>query len=103
MHPGTAFDERGLTEALQQHDAVITWGSGAAIKAMLAGVTVVYDYSSWIARACAVPLHRYLTDPSDLPEIDSLACRLDTAARLATHTWSIDEIANGSALAWFLS
>lgn len=65
---------------------VVTWGSGAAIKALLLGIPVVSEMPGWIGEQ----------DNTD-------AGRLAMFRRLAWAQWQLSEIADGSALRWMLS
>ena len=49
-HPGKRSDGRTLDEDLANAGRVVTWGSGAAIKAAIMGIPVVSDYPRWIGR-----------------------------------------------------
>lgn len=71
---------------LQQASLVVTWGSGAAIKALLWGIPVVSEMPGWIGEQ----------DNTD-------AGRLAMFRRLAWAQWRLSEIADGSALRWMLS
>lgn len=69
----------------------ITWGSGAAIKALRAGVPVFYDFPKWIGGCAAAPL------AGDLE-----SCQTPSRALLWTRVswaqWTLAEIASGEAL-----
>lgn len=75
--------------------AAITWGSGAALKALVAGYPVFHDMPDWIGASAAVMgtadiEHPYLGD------------REPMLARLAWAQWSAAEIESGEAFAWLL-
>lgn len=72
--------------------AAVTWASGAAIKAIVAGVPVFYEMRKWIGG----PAARY--GFSDL-EAPFLGDRLPMLRRLAWAQWSLEEIATGAPLA----
>jgi hypothetical protein len=77
-HPGTnpcVPLEDDLAKAVR----VITWGSGAAIKALLRGIRVESHMPSWIGEQ----------DNTD-------AGRLDMFRRLAWAQWEVSEITNGT-------
>ena len=84
-HPGTRACVP-LEVDLQQASLVVTWGSGAAIKALLWGIPVVSEMPGWIGEQ----------DNTD-------AGRLAMFRRLAWAQWRLSEIADGSALRWMLS
>lgn len=71
--------------------AAVTWGSGAAIKALAAGVPVFYDFPHWIGRTAALPL-----SGADI-EKPFLGDRLPMFERLAWAQWRISEISTGQA------
>ncbi len=76
--------------------AVVTWGSGAAIKAIIAGVPVFHDLENWIG----APAARH-----GLKNIESpyLGDREPMLERLAWAQWSGDEIATGEPFQWLMS
>jgi len=76
-HPGQR-QAKDLKEDLARAGKVVTWGSGAAIKALMWGVPVESHMPNWIGEQ----------DNTD-------AGRLDMFRRLAWAQWSTDEIASG--------
>ena len=76
-HPGTRACTP-LEHDLRKCGRVITWGSGAAIKAMMWGIPVISDMPNWIGEQ----------DNTD-------AGRLAMFRRLAWAQWTLDEIASG--------
>lgn len=75
-----------LEQDLQNCGRVITWGSGAAIKALMMGIPVVSEMPNWIAE-----------------QNNTEAGRLDMFRRLAWAQWRHDEISSGSAFDNLLS
>lgn len=75
-----------LDEDLKSAGRVITWGSGAAVSALMWGVPVLSEMPSWIGEQ----------DNSD-------AGRLAMFRRLAWAQWRIEEIATGEPFARLLS
>lgn len=69
--------------------AAVTWGSGAAIKAIAAGVPVFYDFPEWIGRLAAIPLA-----DADL-EKPFRGDRLPMFERLSGAQWRLSEIETG--------
>lgn len=69
--------------------AAVTWGSGAGIKALAAGIPVFHDFPHWIGKEAAIPL----TD-ADF-EKPFLGDRLPMFRRLAWAQWSVKEIETG--------
>lgn len=87
-HPGEPPYRVSLEDDLRDAFAVVTWSSGAALKALLLGVPVFYGCPSWIGRDAARPL-------SDELESPFLGDRLPMLRRLAWAMWNVDEIATG--------
>lgn len=86
-HPGKA-EKRPLRGDLNNAFAVLTWGSGAAIKALLWGVPCLYAYRAWIAGSAGV----YLDDwEGEMPTGD----RQSMFTRLAWGMWRVFEIQRG--------
>lgn len=79
-HPGIP-----LEEDLQNAGRVITWGSGAAVKALLMGIPVTSEMPGWIAE-----------------QDNTAAGRLDMFRRLAWAQWRWREIELGEAFEWLL-
>lgn len=83
-HPGTRA-ATPLDIDLAKAGRVVTWGSGAAVQALLRGVPVVSEMPDWIG----------VQDNTD-------AGRLAMFRRLAWAQWRHDEIASGEAFACML-
>lgn len=84
-HPGTGTCvplERDLVRASK----VVTWGSGAAIKALMLGIRVESHMPKWIGTQ----------DNTD-------AGRLAMFRRLAWAQWRVSEITNGDCFRWMMS
>lgn len=98
-HPGENPPRVSLEEDLQEARAVVTWASGAALKALLFGVPVFYGCTQWIGRDAALPLNleRNRSLAISLPE------RLPTFQRLAWCQWQIPDIAAGIPFSVLLS
>jgi hypothetical protein len=88
-HPGM-HKARPLADDLARAKYAVTWGSGAALKALLFGVPVFHGLPSWIGAEAALPLDRI----KDEPKRDD-AARLRMFERLAWAMWTLDEIATG--------
>lgn len=69
----------------------VTWGSGAAIKALQAGIPVFYELPTWIGQAAAAPLVDDL-ESCHTPDRQPLWTRVSWAQ------WTLEEIASGEAL-----
>lgn len=85
QHPGRNAC-KPLENDLAKAGRVITWGSGAAIKALIWGIPVTADYQDWIGQ-------------QDNTELG----RTEMFRRLAWAQWRLEEIASGEAFACVLS
>jgi hypothetical protein len=97
-HPGNAPAQKPLAADLGGAWCVVTWGSGAAIKALCAGVPAYSDWPRWIGFPGALPFDQIgLDDPPHWHEgapltadtarramLDRLAWAQHTVAELAT-------------------
>jgi hypothetical protein len=93
-HPGVEKSEP--YDDLAGAWCALTWGSGAAIKALVAGVPVFYDFPQWIGAPAAKQ------GKTDL-EAPWLGDRLPMLRRLAWAQWSLAELESGEAFAWLLT
>jgi hypothetical protein len=93
-HPGTQSC-RPLDLDLSESSCVVTWASGAALKALLFGVPVWYEMLRWIGGAGGAHLSRFASTPI-------LGDRLAMFRRLAWAMWRVDEIESGAAFRWIL-
>lgn len=84
QHPGQRH-AKDLKDDLATAGKVITWGSGAAVKALTWGIPVESHMPDWIAEQSN-------TDES----------RLEMLRKLAWAQWRIEEIASGEAFSWIL-
>lgn len=87
-HPGENRPLVPLGEDLANAWAVVTWGSGAALKALAMGVPVLYGFPQWIGAPAAQRVElihqgRFLGD------------RLPMFRRLAWGMWNLEEIQRG--------
>jgi len=87
-HPGTRTDAVPLEQDLDEAAAVVTWGSGAALKALLLGIPVFYDMPNWIGSRAAAWIGDgpFRGDP------------LPMFRRLAWAMAPLEEIASGEAI-----
>lgn len=95
MHPGTSKlipnkEGKPLEEDLRDAVAVITWGSSAAIRALMMGVPVYYCAPQFAADICCTPWSDY-----PQPPMRDHHARLQMFRRLAWAMWTIEEIASG--------
>lgn len=85
-HPGDSHASIG--KDIRNAHAVVTWASGAAIKAIAAGVPAYYEMKNWIG----APAARHITEDLEAP---FLGDRLPMFQRLAWAQWSAQEISTG--------
>jgi hypothetical protein len=83
-HPGR-HPAKPLADDLARCGRVVTWGSGAAVQALMWGIPVVSEMPDWIAGQ----------DNTD-------ASRLAMFRRLAWGQWRMAEIESGEGLLWLL-
>lgn len=83
-HPGKR-PSKPLEDDLSDCGKVVTWGSGAAIKALLMGIPVVSDMPQWIGE-----------------QDNTEQGRLEMFRRLAWAQWRLSEIESGEAFARLL-
>jgi hypothetical protein len=85
-HPGDS--NASLADDLAGAHAVVTWASGAGIKAIAAGIPAFYGLKGWIGAAAAKRGVEEIENPF-------LGDRLPMFRRLAQAQWTADEIATG--------
>lgn len=91
MHPGIHGDRRPLEEDLRGAWCCVTWGSGAGIKAIVAGVPVFHAFSQWIGAPGALPLQG-----ADI-EAPFVGDRTLLARAVSWAQWTKTEITDGTA------
>lgn len=93
QHPGdTKVEPWGAFDGAW---AAVTWGSGAAIKAIVAGLPVFHELPGWIGAGAST----FGLGPIEQPWMGD---RLPMLQRLAWAQWSAEEIQSGEALEWLL-
>lgn len=90
-HPGRA-ETVPLARDLENAAAVLTWSSGAALRALAMGVPTYYQLEGWIGAGAALPLREFRRDAI---RHRSDAERLATFRRLAWAMWTESEIKTG--------
>jgi hypothetical protein len=85
-HPGRNKNIVTLEQELQNYGTAITWGSGAAIKALMMGLKVKSEMPNWIGE-----------------QDNTEQGRLAMFRKLAWANWELNEIKDGTAFAWLLS
>lgn len=90
-HPGIGH-AKPLELDLANASAVVTWGSGAALKALALGIPVYSDFAAWIGAGCAMPLDALAAGDR---RTDS-AARLAVFRRLAWAQWTLEEVSDGT-------
>lgn len=96
QHPGQR-ESVPLERDLARARAVVTWGSGAALKALAWGIPAFYALPTWIGAPAARPLARM-----DLGPVRDDAARLAMFERLASAQANLEEIATGDAISRLL-
>jgi hypothetical protein len=93
-HPGERAT-KPLEEDLRDAWACVTWASGAAIKAIAAGVPVFHSSPTWIGAGAARPLSSDIEQPF-------LGDRTPMFEALSWAMWNVDEIGRGEPFAHLL-
>jgi hypothetical protein len=96
-HPGEK-DCVPLHTDLIKARAVVTWGSGGALKALLWGIPVFHGFPKWIGASGA-----QLIDGSTNFDHPAMPNRIGMFRRLAWAMWSTDEIKEGAPFRCFLA
>lgn len=92
LHPGQRAAVP-LHEDLRRAGAVVTWGSAAALQALVLGIPVFHAFTRWIGAPAARPLKEIAAGPRR-----DDAARLAMFERLAWAQWRATEVARGDAL-----
>lgn len=96
VHPGTRACV-ALEDDLKRASSVVTWGSGAALKALLLGIPVFYAMPLWIGAAAGLHVSKIPCEPLR----DDFA-RLSMFRKLAWAMWTAKEIELGVPFRWLL-
>lgn len=89
-HPGKN-PAKPLADDLAKARCVVTWGSGAALKALAMGIPVFHAMRQWIGAEAAAPMSEF-----GAPKRNDEA-RLACFRRMAWAMWRLPEIADGTA------
>lgn len=89
-HPGIQTVCKPLVDDIGNAHFCVTWGSGAAIKALAMGVPVFYSFGKWIGAEAARPSSEIGT----YIQVDDEK-RLSMFRRLAWAMWRVSEIESG--------
>lgn len=95
-HPG-GEGGKPLEEDLRDARCALTWNSGAALKALVLGVPVFYEFDRWIGARASLPVSVWGAEPKR-----DDAARLAMFQRLAWAMWTLDEIRTGYAFSSLL-
>ena len=96
-HPGVVVKKPLLLEQLEHAKYVVTWGSGAAVKALAYGIPVFYGLKNWVmAEACS-----HTDTIGKQPRADE-ASRLSAFRKMIWCQWRLDEISSGTAFSRLL-
>lgn len=104
QHPGNTPPRIPLEKDLEKAFAAATWNSGAALKALLMGIPMWYDFPQWIGLKAATPL-KFLGTPfaRTLRDVQrDEAKRLSMFRRLIWAQWRLSEIESGAAFRYLL-
>jgi hypothetical protein len=93
-HPGKR-PHPPLEPDLENCHAVVTWGSGAAIKALVMGIPVIYEMVDWIGGDAAT----FGISNIEKPYLDDRERMFES---LAWAQWTGEEIASGEPFRWLL-
>ena len=88
-HPGEN-KARDLEEDLKDALYVVSWGSGAALKALLWGIPTMHGFKRWIGAPCSTGIDSHLNMSAQ-----RYYDRLAMFRRLAWAMWNTEEIATG--------
>lgn len=94
-HPGQKSC-KPLDDDLANASAVATWGSGAALKALLWGIPCFHGFRRWIGAGAST----FLQDAN--PNAPQRPDRLETFRRVASAMWRVSEIESGEAFSQLL-
>lgn len=88
LHPGTDKHDRipPVEHDLNGVRCVVTWGSGAALKAIIAGIPVFYELDRWIGGPCA----QFGIEQLEAPVHGDREALLE---RVAWAQWTLEEMA----------
>lgn len=100
-HPGERKGVVSLEQDLRKARAVVTWGSGGAIKALTLGIPVFYGYDRWIGSEAGYPISLQ-TAAKIKVHIPRYGEREKTMRRVAWAMWSTEEIQRGACFTWLL-
>lgn len=96
-HPGKNEPVITLNSDFDRSGQVVTWHSGAALLALIAGLPVWYGFDRWIGGQAGLPLGLYGAEPKK-----SDTDRLNMFQRLIWAQWTLNEIKEGTAFAKLL-
>lgn len=85
-----------VEQDIQNARAVVTWGSGAAIKAMAMGIPVFYGFNDWIAKDGATPISQADWKNPQRPD------RTKAFENVFSAMWTIQEVESGIAFKEFM-
>lgn len=88
-HPGTGAS-MSLEADLEDAREVVTWHSGAALRALAMGVPAWHAFPKWVGAGAARPLSEWPGEPKR-----DEAARLAMFQRMAWAQWTLDEVRTG--------
>jgi hypothetical protein len=96
-HPHKDAKAVPLEQDLERVSQVVTWGSSAALRSLMYGIPVWYEFPKWIGAGASKPL----ADWGEPPKRDDEA-RLACFRRLIWAQWRLAEIESGEAFRYLL-
>lgn len=96
-HPGKEIAKVSLDEDLMNAASVITWGSSAALRALILGVPVWYEYPRWIGAIAGRPISEFFGPGKTLASVKrSDTDRTAMFRRLIWAMWRAREVEDGT-------
>ncbi len=92
-HPGTTRTKVPLEEDFKHAWCVVTWGSSAATKALVAGIPVFYEFDQWIAGPAACQGIKQIS--LETPAHTLMGNREEMLENLAWAQWTLAEVETG--------
>jgi hypothetical protein len=98
-HPGNKEAEIPLADDLQKASSVVTWASSAALRALLMGIPVWYEFPRWIGSMASKPVSQF----GSVEPLRNDNLRLQMFRRMIWAQWRLTEIRSGWAFQTLLN
>ena len=92
-------DRVPLEHDLSKAWCAVTWASSAAIKAVVAGIPVFFEFPKWIAGPACI---QGLSNINHTEPVELMGDREDMLANLAWAQWSVEEVFDGKVIGYYL-